>query len=291
MPGLMTDSQNVAKTIKLFIAGDFPRTESGRSYPVSFFNSKATYAHLCLASRKDLRNAITAAQSAQDSWAHKSAYNRGQILYRMAEMLEARKPEFLEIQKDVLGLNLAQGKKQIEMAIESLVHFAGWSDKYQQIIGAVNPVSGPHHNFTTPEPTGTIGLLFDETATLSEVLTEIAATLVSGNAVVVLLTGAPSVMLSSLAEVFSTSDLPKGVVNLLSGTLEELSSQFGSHMELNGLLIGFRADKKTSALVQQIEISGSDNMKRIYRRQDTENSLQKILRFVEFKTVWHPIGN
>ncbi len=302
MSGLTKNNQAIAKTIKLFIGGDFPRTESGRSFPVYFSKTKDVYANLCLSSRKDLRNALTAANSAQPSWAGKTASNRGQILYRMAEMMEGRKDEFIDLQVEALGLTRALASTETEKAISLFVHYAGWSDKFQQVIGSVNPVAGPHHNFTTPEPTGVIGVLFDESAHLSELVEEMASMIVSGNAIVVLMAGKTGVLLSSLAEVFATSDLPKGVINLLSGSMDELKSQFGTHMEIQGLSLNFEIPKKPKgakaasasssavSLAQEIELAGVENMKRIHRRDPKLNSLQKILRFVEYKTIWHPIG-
>ncbi|MGZ5280099.1 MAG: aldehyde dehydrogenase family protein, partial [Pseudobdellovibrionaceae bacterium] len=223
MSGLNADNLQIAKTIKLFIGGEFPRTESGRSFPVYVNKSKNIYAHLCKASRKDLRNAITAAQAAVGSWSGKSAYNRGQILYRMAEMMEGKRPEIAEILVQTLGMTKAQTDKAIDAAIDAFVYYAGWTDKYQQVIGAVNPVSGPHHNFTTPEPVGVVGLLADQKFDFGALVAQISAIIASGNTVVVLMAEKGAATLAPLSEVFATSDLTKGVINLLTGHLDELA--------------------------------------------------------------------
>lgn len=304
----------VAKTIKLYIDGEFPRTESGRSFPIYDKSGKTIFANLCLASRKDLRNAVTAAQSAQAAWSQRSAYNRSQIIYRMAEILDSRRQEFLDLQQKVLGLNPKAAQVEVEKSLENLLHYAGWTDKYSQVIGAVNPVAGPHHNFTSPEAMGVVGVMFSEVASLSEIFEELTAIILSGNVAVSLLTGPAAVFISALGEIFATSDLPKGVINLLSGSLEELAPHFASHMEIQGLLFNFRpdnmksrvplkaksplkshlsnsSDKKTWELLHSIESASIDNMKRVYKlTAEPMTSLERILRFVEYKTVWHPVG-
>lgn len=285
MSGLNKNLQ-VAKTFKLFIGGDFPRTESGRSFPVYKTKSKEIYAHLCLASRKDLRNAITAAQSAQSGWQNRSAYNRGQILYRMAEMMEGKRQEFVETLTETLGYTQAQANKSVDTAIESFIYFAGFTDKYQQLVGTVNPVSGPHHNFTSCEPVGLVGLIASTKFSLGDLVSQICAIISSGNAVVVLMQSEGAATISPLAEVFATSDLPKGVINLLTGDVAELYKHFGSHMEVQSLSFQ-SADKKILAEVQAL---GVENMKRIIPPIKNLQSLEHILNYVEYKTVWHPIG-
>lgn len=287
MSGLNGSKTQIAKTIKLFIGGEFPRTESGRSFPVLAKKSKKVYAHLCRASRKDLRNSVTAAQSALSSWSGKSAYNRGQILYRMAEMMEGKRSEIAEILTETLGYTKVQTEKAVNAAIDSLVYFAGWTDKYQQVIGAVNPVSGPHHNFTTPESVGIVGLIADQKFDFANLVSQIAAIIASGNTCVVLMAEEGGATLAPLSEVFATSDLTKGVVNLLTGQLDELAGQFGTHMEIHSISCQSTDSKVLSDLKQQ----GADNMKRIVGPIKDFNSLEHLLSFVEYKTVWHPIGH
>lgn len=286
MAGLSTDLA-IPKTIKLFINGEFPRTESGRSFPCYYAGTKKVYANLCLASRKDIRAAVTAAKDAQKSWTDRSAYNRSQILYRMAEMAESKRLEFSEILEKVLGLSSADSKKEIDGAIDSFVYFAGWCDKYQQVIGAVNPVSGPHHNFTTPEATGVVALICDDKFNFAKVVSDITGIIASGNSVVVLLPENSSPILAALSETFATADLPKGVINLLSGNVEELASHFGSHMEIQALCYRGSDQKK----IGEFKTLAIENMKRFVGPTNKVMALENLLDFVEYKTVWHPIGN
>ena len=285
MSGLTSKGLRVPKTIKLFIGGEFPRTESGRSFPVTEAGSEKPFAHLCRGSRKDVRNCVTAAQAALPSWEHRSAYNRGQILYRMAEMTEGKREEFKETLL-ALGSNEAESDRQIDDAIDAFVYYAGFSDKFQSLIGTVNPVSGPHHNFTTPEPVGVVALILDEKASLGEIVASLSAILVGGNTVVALIPGSLGALLAPLAEVFATSDLPKGVVNLLSGHTDELATQFGMHMEIQSLSF----QSADSVLLGKLRELGAENMKRVVPRVKAPLSLEHILAFNELKTVWHPVG-
>lgn len=281
---------HIAKTIKLFIGGEFPRTESGRSAPLYFHKTdakiKKIYANICLASRKDLRNAVTAAQAAQPGWQSKSAYNRSQILYRMAEMTEAKRQEFIQVLTETLGLTRIQADKSVDQAIDALVYYSGFADKYQQVLGSVNPVSGPHHNFTSSEAVGLVGLICHTKFDLAEVVAQIAAIIVSGNSLVALLAYEGSALLAPLGEVFATSDLPKGVINLLTGNLEELYKQFGTHMEIQSLSCQLK-DKKT---LGELRLMSAANMKRLVPPTKDLLSLEHLMSYVEFKTVWHPIG-
>jgi len=297
MRRLNNSNLKIAKTIKLFIGGEFQRTESGRSAAVYIHEKskakdrakdrvKKTYANVCLASRKDLRNAVSAAQAAQPGWQNKSAYNRGQILYRMAEMTEAKREEFVEILKVTRGLSKTSAEKSVSQAIEAFVYYAGFADKFQQIMGSVNPVSGPHHNVTSTEAVGLVGLICDKKFDLAAVVAQIAAIITTGNALVSLLPFEGSVLLAPLAEVFATSDLPKGVINLLSGNTEELYPQFGSHMEIQSLSCQLR-DKKN---LGELRTMAAANMKRIIPPVKNLQSLEHLMSFVEFKTVWHPVG-
>lgn len=276
----------IAKTVKLFIGGEFPRTESGRSFPVYLFKSKNLYAHVCQASRKDLRNAVTAAQGAQPGWQSKSAYNRSQILYRMAEMMESKREEFNDVLMKTLGLTKPKANLAVDEAVDALVYFSGFADKYQQVLGAVNPVAGPHHNFTSTEPVGLVGLISNSKFSLGEFVAQLAAIIVSGNSVVALMAEEGSALLSTLAEVLATSDLPKGVVNLLSGSTEELYKQFGSHMEIQSLSVQIR-DKK---ILGELKEMAAANMKRVIPPVKSPLSLEHLTQYLEFKTVWHPIG-
>ncbi len=283
----MKNDMKIAKTIKLFIGGEFPRTESGRSYPVYIKKTKTIYANICLASRKDFRNAVTAAQSALASWSAKSAYNRAQILYRMAEMAEGKRQEFIEILVETAGHTKIEANKAVDAGIEAFVYYAGWSDKYQQVMGSVNPVSGPHHNFTSCEPVGLVGLIADAKFDLGKLCSQIAAIIASGNCVVVLMEETGSAVIAPLAEVFATSDLTKGTINLLTGHIDELYKQFGSHMELHSV-----SCQTTDKLVlSELKVMAADNMKRIVTPMKNNLTLENLTSFVEYKTVWHPIGN
>ncbi len=283
----MTDLIKISKTIKLFIGGEFPRTESGRSLPVYVAKTKKLYAYLCKASRKDLRNSVTAAQSAQAGWAARSAYNRTQILYRMAEMAEGKREEFIETLMSTLGYTKIAANKAVNEAIDAFVYFAGFADKYQQMIGAVNPVSGPHHNFTSSEPVGVVALICNSKFNLGEVVAQISAVIASGNAVVVLMAEAGAATLAPLSEVLATSDLPKGVVNLLTGDLNELYQHLGTHMEIQSL--SYQGSNKK--ILGELKEMAAGNMKRVIPPINDMLSLDHLVSYVEYKTVWHPIGN
>lgn len=277
----------VPKTHKLYIGGEFPRSESGRSYVLAKPGAKHAYAQLCLASRKDLRAAVDAAKSAQPGWAARSAYNRGQILYRMAEMIEGRGESWRALLRDGLGLTAAQATRAFEGVIDALVYFAGATDKYPQVIGAVNPVAGPHHSFTTPEPTGVIGLIFPDEPDPAAIAARIAAAIAAGNSVIALLPDRAGGLVAEFGEAFATADLPGGVVNLLSGDAAELTPQFASHMEIQGL--AFLRDEPQQRT--ELERAAADNMKRCVASHGPLLALERVLDFVEYKTVWHPIGS
>ncbi len=281
------DSLKIAKTIKLFIGGDFPRTESGRSAPILVPKTKKLYAYYCKASRKDLRNAVTAAQSAQAGWQSKSAYNRAQILYRMAEMAEAKREEFIEILVKTLAYPRPRANRAVDDAIQAWVYYAGFADKYEQLVGSVNPVSGPHHNFTSSEPVGVVALIPHSTFDLGQLVAQLAAIIASGNSVVAVLATEGAAILSPLAEVLATSDLPKGVVNLLTGDLEELYPHLGSHMEINS--ISYQGSQ--SKILAEIKTLAAGNLKRVVPPVTEALSLDHLIQYVEFKTVWHPVGH
>ncbi|HEY8279914.1 MAG TPA: aldehyde dehydrogenase family protein [Bdellovibrionota bacterium] len=273
----------VPKTIKLFINGAFPRTESGRSF--SFNGADGSlYANLCDATRKDLRASVDAARGAFEGWAARAAYNRGQILYRMAEMASSRSAEIEECLRNVYGMSESEAAKEAEAAADSFVYFAGFTDKYQQLIGSVNPVSGPHHNFTTAEPVGVVGMIPSEKTSYSEYVSQIAAVIASGNTAVALMPGKLAPMLAPLSEVLATSDLPAGVVNLLTESKREIFKHMAAHMEIQALSVGEKE------LFPEARKLGVENMKRVVAPRTEANQLATILDFVEFKTVWHPIG-
>ncbi len=286
MSAINQNIQTVAKTTKLFINGEFPRTESGRSYPVVKKNSEQIFTHLCLASKKDLRNSVEAAHSGYQVWSKMSAYNRAQILYRMAEMLEGKRKEITEILETVLGLKNEALSPMVTESIDSLLYYSGFADKYSQVLASVNPVSGPYHNFTTPEPVGVVGLIYDMEFSLGTLISQIAAVICSGNAVVVVFDQPGAALLSELGEVFKTSDLPGGVINLLSAPTKELSASMSLHMEVQSLLCA----STHSDLLSQLKLNGVENMKRVIPWTFKNCDLDPIMAFTEAKTVWHPVG-
>ena len=272
----------VRKTYKLFINGAFPRSESGRVFEV-IGKDKNFIANPCLASRKDLRDAVTAARAAQAGWAQATAYNRGQILYRIAEMLEGRAEQFSQEITSALGLTPAKAKSIVAQAIDCWVWYAGWSDKLSAIAGATNPVAGPYYNFTIPEPLGVVTIAAEDS--FLDCIDVLAAAVVSGNSVVALIGGGLSVPMATLAEVLATSDLPAGVINILTGSLAELTPWAASHMDIDGFDISALAKKNRAALKE----AGAENLKRFYEAGQSHNPA-RILAFMESKTVWHTIG-
>jgi acyl-CoA reductase-like NAD-dependent aldehyde dehydrogenase len=259
----------VRKTYKLYVGGEFPRSESGRTY-------EAQGANVARASRKDLRDAVRAARGAFPAWAALTAYNRGQVVYRIAEMLEARRGEFAE---------LCSGPAEVERSIDRLVWYAGWADKVAQVLGSSNPVAGPYFNFTVPEPTGVVGILAPEEPPLAGLVSRVAPALVGGNAVVVVASEGSPLAAVELAEVLATSDVPGGAVNVLTGHREELAPVLAGHMDVNALdLAG--ADGQ----VEELERLAADNVKRVVRGEPDGQSPWEIAAFLELKTVWHPIG-
>lgn len=276
----------ILKTVKLYIGGAFPRTESGRSFVVKRAANGTDYANLCQGSRKDLRNAVTAAQKAQPGWGARSAFNRSQILYRMAEMMEGKRSELAEVLIEVQAMSPKAAGRDVEAAIASLVYYAGFADKYHQVAGTLNAVNGPYHNFTTMEPVGVVGMLWDQTQSLPQLVAGIAAAVSTGNAVVAVMEAPIAAALTALAEVFATSDLPGGVINLLSGSVEELYPHMGSHMEVHSLGVYLeRIDVR-----KQLEIAAVGNMKRVVSPPKDTLSLAHLMKYTEAKTVWHPIG-
>jgi acyl-CoA reductase-like NAD-dependent aldehyde dehydrogenase len=280
----------VAKTYKIYIGGKFPRTESGRYFELQDKKGKLI-ANVCQGSRKDFRNSIVAARKAQSGWAKASAYLRGQILYRIAEMLEGRREQFIaELVLQGAGSRAAQ--KEVDASIDRLIYYAGWSDKYQQVFSAVNPVSSSHFNFSVLEPTGVVSILAPETSGLLGLISNIAPAIVGGNTCVVLASESKPLSAVSFAEVIHASDVPGGVVNILTGFREELSGQFASHMDVNAVVY-CDGDKKVARAIQE---AAADNIKRVIRRTQTKWSdstaqdAYLIRDTQEVKTTWHPIG-
>ena len=280
----MSKRIDVKKTYKLFIGGAFPRTESGRTYEVK--NSRGVFiANPCLASRKDLKDAVVAARAAHSGWAHATAYNRGQILYRIAEMLEGRRDQFVAEISELTGVTPKKAQDEVEASIDLLVWYAGWTDKISALDGATNPVAGPYFNFTIPESLGVVGFIAPKKSALLGFVAGIAPIITSGNTVIALASESAPLPAMSLAEVIATSDVPAGVVNILTGKSAELAPWFASHMDIDGLDISGLEAK----LVAEIKKAGAQNLKRIHSFKEM-SSPGRILAFMESKTVWHPIG-
>lgn len=272
----------VKKTYKLYINGAFPRSESGRIYEVT--DAKGNFvANPVLASRKDLRDAVVAARAAQPGWAKATAYNRGQILYRIAEMLEGRADQIAAEISVTTGATQKKAHEQLMAAIDRWVWYAGWSDKLAAAFGSTNPVAGPYYNFTIPEAQGVIAVApKDEFLAFID---SIAPVITSGNSVIALVPGASAVPAMTFAEVLATSDLPHGVINILTGSHDELAPWAASHMDIDGMDISGIDKKKRTALKE----AGAENLKRIHHFDDAQTPT-RIYAFMEAKTVWHPIG-
>lgn len=281
----------VLKTYKTYVGGNFPRTESGRYYKV-FDNENNLIANACLCSRKDLRDAVKAARTAVKGWSSRSAYNRGQILYRIAEVLETQRGTF---ESDLIktGFTAAEAKKDVNDAIDRLIYFAGWTDKYQQIFGSVNPVTSSYFNFSLQEPVGVAGIFAPEKSPLLGLVAVIAPVIAGGNTCVVLASEKFPLPAINFAEVLNSSDVPGGVVNILTGTRDELAEHFSSHMDINAV---FYTDKLPPEMAKKMDENASLNVKRIIRKTveswstDTMKDPYSILDFQETKTTWHPIG-
>jgi acyl-CoA reductase-like NAD-dependent aldehyde dehydrogenase len=259
----------VKKTYKLFVGGDFPRSESGRTY-------EAEGQNVARASRKDVRDAVRAARGAFPKWAAMTAYNRGQVLYRVAEMMEARRSEFAD---------LCSGPPEVERSVDRFVWYAGFADKLAQVLGSSNPVAGPYFNFTVPEPTGVVATLAPEEPPLAGLVSRIAPALVGGNAVVVVASESHPLAAVELAEALATADVPGGVVNILTGLHEELAPVLASHMDVNAIDV-----TGADGAVAELERLAAENVKRVVRGAADGQSAWEISPFLELKTVWHPIG-
>jgi acyl-CoA reductase-like NAD-dependent aldehyde dehydrogenase len=266
---LVAERLPVKKTYKLFIGGAFPRSESGRTY-------EAEGQNVARASRKDVRDAVRAARSAFPKWAGMTAYNRGQVLYRIAEMIEARTSEFGK---------LSTGLEEVERTVDRIVWYAGWADKLAQVLGSSNPVAGPYFNFTVPEPTGVVAVIAPDEPPLLGLVSRLLPALTGGNAVVAVASETHPLAAIELAEALATSDVPDGAVNLLTGHRDELAPWLASHMDVNAIDVT-GADGGSADL----ERAAADNVKRVVRGDPETQSPWEIASFLELKTVWHPVG-
>jgi acyl-CoA reductase-like NAD-dependent aldehyde dehydrogenase len=289
------DRLEVRKTYKLYIGGKFPRTESGRSYLVSDARGKPL-ANACRGSRKDVRDAVKAARKAFPGWSGLTAYNRGQILYRVAEMLEGRRKQFVDEVAVAEGSSRRAAGEAVDRAIDRWVWYAGWADKIPQVLGSSNPVAGPYFNFSVPEPTGVVGMVAPSDSSLLGLVSRLAPVIVSGNTAVVLASEGRPLPAVTLTEVLATSDLPAGVVNLLTGFTAELTRPLAAHMDVDALdLAGLDL-----ALLRDAELAAADGVKRVAAPlklaakdwlDDTKGQDPYwMAQFLEIKTVWHPMG-
>ena len=285
--------QSVRKTYKLFIGGAFPRSESGYSYVVHDHQG-AFVANAALASRKDARDAVVAARKAFPGWSGRTAYNRGQVLYRVAEVLEDRRPQFVQAVRQSEGLDEAGAEGVVDASVDRLVWYAGWADKLAQVVGGANPVAGPFFNLSTPEPTGVVAVLAPQQSSLLGLVSVLAPVVVSGNTAVVVSSHERPLAAVNLAEVLATSDLPGGVVNILTGSASTVAPWLASHMDVNAIdLTGIAGDAE---LARDLEVAAADNLKRVRRAPAAEPDwtedpgLEPMTAFLELKTVWHPMG-
>jgi acyl-CoA reductase-like NAD-dependent aldehyde dehydrogenase len=278
----------VRRTAKLFIGGGFPRSESGRSYEVRASDG-GSLGWAARASRKDLRDAVVAARAAQPGWAGTTASNRGQILYRVAELMEGRRAQF---EAELTGAGAVDPVRGVDASIDRWVWYAGWADKIGQILGGTNPVAGPYFNFTVPEPTGVVGVVAPPDQALLGLVSRLAPAIVSGNTAIVLASERSPLPAVSLAEVLATSDVPGGVVNILTGLTTELVPWLAGHMDVNAVDVTGVPEE----LLAHVEELAAENLKRVHRASGTDpfsdeaQSPYEITALMEFKTVWHPMG-
>jgi acyl-CoA reductase-like NAD-dependent aldehyde dehydrogenase len=280
----------VLKTYKLFIGGKFPRSESGRTYPVHGASGELL-ANAAQASRKDARDAVVAARKAFGPWSHATAYNRGQVIYRIAEMLQGRRAEFVELLVAGEGAKSKAAAATVDAAVDRLVHYAGWTDKIAAVFGSSNPVAGPFFSFSTPEPTGVVAAFAPQHDSLLGLVSVIAPIIASGNAVVVVTSAAYPLPAVTLAEVLATSDVPGGVVNILTGEPAELGTHLAAHADVNALdLTGVDGELRTA-----LARDAAGTVKRVYTPKHTPDfrrppGTARLTAFLETKTVWHPTG-
>ncbi len=292
----MQKRSEILKTYKLFIGGQFPRSESGHYFQVFSPKTKKPVANVARGSRKDLRDAVTAARKALPSWSAKTAYNRGQILYRMAEVLENRKEELIVEMVKMTGCLHKKAEKEVTTCIDRLVWYAGWADKYQQIFGTVNPVAAPYFNFTLPEPVGVVGIIVSDEWPLVPLVSKLAPALVAGNTLVLIASEKYPLSAITFAEIIATSDVPAGVVNILTGIKKEMIGHLAKHMDVNSI----NYTGSDVSVLKMLQEEGSANVKRVIahdypKGEEWLNNAKAqspywIHSFVEMKTTWHPIG-
>jgi acyl-CoA reductase-like NAD-dependent aldehyde dehydrogenase len=282
----------VRKTYKLYVGGAFPRSESGRTYEVRAADGRFL-ANAARASRKDARDAVVAARKAVAGWSGATAYNRGQVLYRVAEVLEGRRAQFVAEVADSEGLSPAAAGRAVDAAVDRWVWYAGWSDKVAQVLGSSNPVAGPYFDFSVPEPTGVVAVVAPQESSLLGLVSVVAPAVVTGNTVVVVAAEAAPLPAVTLAEVLATSDVPAGVVNLLTGSPAEIAPWLASHMDVNAIDLTGVGDP---ALATDLEREAAGNLKRVVRPPRealdwaADPGLDRLRAFLETKTVWHPVG-
>ncbi|MDC0765985.1 aldehyde dehydrogenase family protein [Streptomyces sp. HD] len=284
---------SVFKTYKLYVGGKFPRSESGRVYEVT--DSKGNWlANVPLSSRKDARDAVVAARKAFGGWSGATAYNRGQILYRIAEMLEGRREQYVREVSDAEGLSKSKAAAQVDAAIDRWVWYAGWTDKIAQVVGGGNPVAGPYFNISSPEPTGVVAVLAPQESSFLGLVSVVAPVIATGNTAIVVASEKSPLPALSLGEVLATSDLPGGVVNVLSGRTAEIATPLAAHQDVNAIDLAGADD----VLAKELEIAAADNLKRVLRPQPVDDAdwsatpgTDRMTAFLETKTVWHPTGS
>jgi acyl-CoA reductase-like NAD-dependent aldehyde dehydrogenase len=287
----MSDRLSIAKTYKLYIGGAFPRSESGRSYPVK--DSKGTFlANAAQGSRKDVREAVVAARKAFAGWSGATAYNRGQVLYRVAELLEGRREQFIAETAASEGIATKKAQSTVDAAIDRWVWYAGWTDKVATVLGASNPVAGPYFSFSLPEPTGVVGVLAPQASALLGLVSVVAPVIATGNTAVVVTSQDRPLPAITLSEVLATSDVPGGVVNIITGRTAELAPWLASHGDVNALDLAGAPESMRA----ELEASAADTVKRVLRAKATEPDwalqpdVSRLRAFLETKTVWHPMG-
>lgn len=287
----MSDRVEIKKTYKTYIGGNFPRSESGHYYKV--FDSEGDFlANACRCTRKDFRESVLAARGAFKGWSSRSAYNRGQILYRIAEMMETRRDQFVRELASV-GFTKEEADADINSSIDRLIYYAGWTDKYSQVFGSINPVASPHFNFSIPDPTGIVAVLAPENSPLLGLVSVIAPIIAGGNTCIVHASEKYPLASISFAEVLNSSDVPGGVVNILTGIRSELVEHFSSHMDVNAISYTDSLDKETKTMIDEL---ASENLKRVIKapiedwyEKDSESPYM-IMNYQETKTTWHPVG-
>ncbi len=281
----------ILKTYKLYIGGEFPRTESGRYFSLKDADGNQI-ANVCSGSRKDFRNAMVVARTAFGKWSKRTAYNRSQIVYRIAEMLEARKNQFTD-ELTIQGVDKVKAEREVHEAIDLLIYYAGWADKYQQLFSSVNPVAASYFNFSLPEPTGVVSIIAPEENSLLGLVAMIAPVITGGNACVILASESKPLCAVTFGEVLNSSDVPGGVVNILTGSRKELLPQFSTHMDVNAVFYGAGIPEE----LKEIQMNAALNVKRVadsnVMHSGTGKEMQDpylIMNFQETKTIWHPIG-